>query len=287
MGETRFHAESAPGALKVFQNISPSDVGHRSRIFKAAVLGLAGFLLGGFVATGLTLVIEFFRRTVRTPVQAAIATGTPPVLRYDAVTGQKGGGLRGFWLRNITRFSPAGRRFLFAVLGDIRAEERFWSDLFDCIGDGDPHVVFMDFSDKALHPRHLGEPIPAYRLDAPAPVSSLSSAGHSPESFRRMLAGMPDRHLLLVRWDASGSSWLTSFRDLFDRHYFLTSTGDALLEEVEAQALNYREVLGEADGTILIDRDEPRFCTRFLGSIEDWYLDMRGNRKPPIPQPAL
>lgn len=287
LSETRFHADSAPGVLKIFQNISPTDVEHKSRVFKATILGCAGLLLGGFGAIGLTLGIEFFRRTVRTPVQAAIATGSSPVLRYDAATGNAGGNLRGFWLRNIARFAPDGRRFLFPVLGSIRAEERFWSDLFDSIGTNDQHVIFMDFSEEPIQPHHNGAPVPAYRPDAPAPISSLSSAGHSPDSFRRMLAGMPERHVLLVRWNASGSPWLTSFRDTFDRHYFLTSTRDALLDEVEAQALNYREVLGSASGTILIDRDRPKLGTRFLGSVEDWFIEMRKARKPPTPQPAL
>jgi uncharacterized protein involved in exopolysaccharide biosynthesis len=287
LGETRFHAESAPGVLKIFQNISPSDVEHRSRLFKAALLGIAGLFLGAFVAVAFTFALEFFRRTVRTPVQAAIATGTSPILRYDAVTGQNGGGLRGFWMRRIARFAPEGRRFLFAVLGEIQAEEKFWSDLFDVVGADDHRVIFMDFSENPLHPLHGGETLPVYDPQDPALVSMLSPTGHSPESFRRMLSGMPERHLLLVRWDSSDSSWLTTFGNLFDRHYFLTSTRDALLEEVEAQALNYREVLGAADGTILIDRERPKLGTRFLGSVEDWFIDMRQNRKSPTPQPAI
>ncbi len=287
LGETRFHAESAPGVLKIFQNISATDVEHKSRTFKASVLGIAGLFLGAFAAVAFTLAIEFFHRTVRTPVQAAIATGTSPVLRYDAVTGQNGGSLRGFWMRNIARFAPEGRRFLFAVLGEIRAEEKFWSDLFDIVGADDHRVVFMDFSEAPLHPLHGGHSLPSYDPRMPAQVSTLGNVGHTPDSFRRMLAGMPDRHILLVRWDCSDSSWLTTFNDLFDRHYFLTSTRDALLEQVEAQALNYREVLGPANGTILIDRDRPKLGTRFLGSVEDWFIDMRQNRKPPSSQPAI
>lgn len=283
---TIYAEKNAQPLVKEFQTITPADVSYRSRITKALILGTVGMCLGMAAAIGLSLLREFFRRTVRTPVQAAIATKSAPVLRYDAITGKNGGTLRNFWMRSVAKFAPTERRFLFAALGNVEAEKDFWRDLFGIVEAGDNRVLFMDFSERPLDLTYGGAPITPYNPQSPGPVSSLSPHAYNADGFQNFLANFPQGFVLLVRWSHSNSSSLVKLRGLFDRYYFLTSTQDSLLLDVEKNARNYMELLGDSAGTILVDREKPKFSARILGEVEDWFIDLRTRRKPVSQEPA-
>ncbi len=285
--EADFHTLNAPGVVSVFQMISPDDVGKRSRFFKAFLLGIGGAFLGTVLAIGWQLLREFFRRNVRTPIQAAIATETAPVLHYDSETGPHSGNLRGFWLRNVARFTPDEQRFLFATLGNVAAEEAFWHDLFNVVGDGENRVLFMDCSERPLELMHNDQPLLPYNYKKPAPVSSIDPRGYSLDTFKKLLRTLPERHVLLMRWDTSSSSSLVEFRDLFDRYYFVTSTGDSLLRDVEESSRNYREVLGHSAGVVLVETKLPKFAKQFMDVVQKWFIDFRQKRKPATLEPAI
>ena len=285
---TVYAEKNAKPLVEIFQKTTPDDVSKNSRIMKAVIFGSAGLIAGCGLAMGLSLLLEFFRRTVRTPVQAAIATKSAPVLRYDAITGKNGGTLRNFWMRAVAKFAPEERRFLFAALGNVEAEKDFWRDLFGIIDAGDNRVLFMDFSEQPLNLSYNGQPLGAYNPNALVPVSSLSPHTYNAEAFHNLLSNFPQGFVLLVRWSHSNSSSLVRMRGLFDRYYFLTSTQDAKLADVEKNARNYMEILGDSAGTILVDRDQPNLSKRMLGEVEDWFIEFRERPSKPLdPEPAV
>ena len=285
---TLYADKNAKPLVEIFQKTTPADVSKNSRFLKAIVFGGAGLLLGLGSSIGLSLFFEFFRRNVRTPFQAAIATKSAPILSYDAITGKNGGTLRNFWIRSVAKFAPDERRFMFAALGDVEAEADFWRDLFGIVESGDNRVLFMDFSERPLSLTYGGAPLVPYNPNFPAAVSSLNPHAYDAEAFHRLLENFPPGFVLLVRWSHSNSSSLVKMRGLIDRYYFLTSTKDAKLSEVEKNARNYMEILGDSAGTILVDRDKPSFSARFLGEIESWFIETRKRgAKTVTPEPAV
>ena len=285
--ETTFFSENSPGIVQVFQRISPDDVDFRSRIFKGVVLGATGAAVGGGLAALLTLACEFFRRNLRTRFQAAIATGSVPVLCYNSNGKDSSSELRSFWIRSIARHAPGKRRFLLATVGRVSAEGEFWNGLFEVIGAEDHRILFMDCGRTPIEAGFNGQPLAPYDPNSPAFVSSLSPASYSRAGFKQLLTTLPERHILLVRWDTSNSPTLIEFKELFDRYYFLSSLNDARLDVVENESQNYRDILGDAHGTVLIDRKKLRPGHRLMGVFEDWLIDFRKKRRQTKPEHAL
>lgn len=273
MKDAEFYSKTPPPPVQIMQPANLDDVTHRSAFFKAGVLGVAFTILGGLLVLGFVVVAEFFRRTVRTPLQAAIATSALPKLSYPQTrNGVSSNALRDFWLRSVGRFLPESRRFLFPVLGDVRGEETFWNDLFETLTDSTYRVVFMDFGRDQLS---TAGSLPNYDYGKPSAVSRINPGSLSITQLSKIAAELPERHILLVRWDRDPDSALVELCQHIDRYYFITSGKDARATEVEYLGSIYRDLLGEADGVILAERRKPGRAKRIVSALEDWFIESR------------
>ncbi len=279
MKEAEFYAETPPLPVQLLQEPTIADVDHRSALSKSLLLGAAGTVLGALLALGAVLLFEPFRRTVRTPLQAAIATSAVPKLNYPRASRARGKAeLRDFWLRSVGRFLPDERRFLFPVLGDAKGEEAFWEDLFGVLDGGHYQVVFMDFGDRPIKAPSgaAASALPDYEAGRRQPVSAIDPSRFSAEQIGKICAELPERHILLVRWAREPDTALVELCGHIDRCYFITSGRDAKTAEVEYQSGIYRDLLGEAEGVVLAERRRPGRARRVVAALEEWFIESRG-----------
>ena len=266
--DAEFYGNNAPSALSVFYAPTVNEVAHKSAMKKAIILGFLGIFGGAAGVIGLSLLLELIGRKVRTPMQAAIAAGSYPKLVYPPsrkVPNEMA--LRGFWIRGIARFLPSDRRMLFPVIGDVPNEPEFWGGLFESLQEENQRVVFVDFSNSPLS-LNLG----AYDASKRMSVSTINPFQYSSEDLKNMVANFPEGHVLIIRWDLSPTSMLADLAPNIDRYYLVTSQ-EVELSNVEEDARSYREIFGDADGLVLVNSRRPKRSQMIVNRLQDWYLE--------------
>ena len=80
--EAAFYETKAPGYWRVFQEPDLNEVAYSSQNVKALLLGFVGFAGGLAIALLIALFWEALQPGLRTPLEAAIATGALPIFNY-------------------------------------------------------------------------------------------------------------------------------------------------------------------------------------------------------------
>ena len=274
--DAQFYAENAPSSASIFHLPELGDVRHSPKLLKVIALSGIGALGGAGLIGLFLLATELVRRTIRTPLQAAIATHSAPQFFFPFVAGKdQRKPMADFYLRTIARHLPDSRVFLFPVVGQVRGEVRFWEHLLETAAAGERRVIFMDISGAPLQLQPGGRAIPNYDYHRHEPLGRISADEFNPEIIAESL---PDGHILIVRWATEPNARLTRLAPHVDQSFFITSTTDSKTGEVEYLGNVYQDLLEDPAGVILVDRVRPGRAKRIIAGIEDWYLEFRQQR---------
>lgn len=269
--EASFYVSNAPGYWRVFQEPQTGEVAVSSEKVKAILLGFVGAAGGFALAICFAAIWELRQPELRTPIDAAIATRTAPLLRH--VTGEvepswgarqlfsqpEGHGnaseIQSFWLTELSPHQQGTpRRALFAVLGDPSEEVAFWQRLLDQIAtDGyATHFINLAKADSnaevltALHQhpaiRSWGET--TTELETLAEDTVLVRLGRDPR--------------------ASELDWILDL----DAYYLLLSPTESQRSNTRREARLLAEVCGPARGMVLLDAPSGRTVPRALNALE-------------------
>ena len=261
--------------MELFSTPHVANVVEKSRWFKAALLGAAGLVLGSGIVLAFIFLGEVLNKKLRTPMQAAIASATLPKFMFHSGKGANVN-LHDFAVTCILKFLPE-RRFLFPVVGDVDGESEFWTCLLESFGRGGSkqRVVFADVSHRPV----AIEALPDYDPNATdQTMSRIDIAKLTGENFANFASSLPTSTILLVRWASDPDATLAALAPHIERYYLLASQVTSNSSELEELSRVYDQVLGDAEGLVLVQKDRPGFASQFVSAIERWFIQMQAQR---------
>lgn len=270
--EAAFYQTKAPGYWRIFQKPTIRDVGLTSQDLKAAALGAAGAALGLSLAFLAAFIWELMQPGLRTPVEAAIASSTMPILNFalddpdhasntyktvykNSETVANARSLRAFWLTQSIGAEGLGRRkkYLFANTEVQPKEINFWMDLLDVIEMEANRVIFCN-------------------LDANDGLDFSELKGHQAVTdYVETIKDIPNDigdETLIIRLNRVPSSLEVDFLRSVEAFFLLNSPSIAEREATRATSELLCQLLGQSDGLILLDSTQGKFLYRFINTLE-------------------
>ncbi|MGB0744350.1 MAG: GumC family protein [Opitutales bacterium] len=268
--EASFYETKAPGYWQIFQMPTLDEVAHSSQNVKALLLCFMGCAAGFVVAFLAALFWEAFQPGLRTPLEAAIATSALPIFNFvtheaqkpswcvrhlfpKAETAANDRAIRNFWLTHaISGDGLQRKRFLFVPTEVIAEEQVFWNSLFDLIDSEEGEVVFLSISSGASD---LMEPL----RDHPAV-----------KFYGTSLKQIPDEgeEIVFVRMDKTPAVDDVGRLKKCEAYYLMNSPSIAERTETRHKSGIMRQLLGPADGLLIIDGEADKTLPRVLKWIE-------------------
>lgn len=161
--EAEFYQVNPPGYWKIFQMPEGGDVSVRSQPLKAVLLAILGVVGGAVLASLIALWWEFSQPGIRSPLQAAIATRTRPVLHFESErTGppsllekwsrlfsrgeqreEVSAELMRFWLTEIARSEPPFPTVLCQIVPPSEEVADFWKAFIEVIEQDDVPIIIL------------------------------------------------------------------------------------------------------------------------------------------------
>lgn len=280
--ETSFYETKAPGYWRVFQEPSLDEVAYSSQNVKALILGIVGFAAGTTLALLAALFWEAFQPGLRTPLEAAIFTNTLPLFSYTTGPAVKPSwsvrhlfkhresefndrSLRKFWLTHALSADGEERnRFLFIPTDRCSGETVFWRALLDLVeAEGRSVTVINIPQDAEADPLEALAQHPAvktYHSD----LKQLSQPGDG---------------LLFVRMGRLPAINEVSLLKRMQAYYLLNSPSIAERSETRHRSGIMRQLLGTANGLMLLDPEAEHTLPRALKSAELFLLNSFFQRK--------
>ncbi|MEZ5326313.1 MAG: hypothetical protein R3F19_14785 [Verrucomicrobiales bacterium] len=274
-----FASVESGGPVELFSAPHVANVKEKSRWFKAGLLGGFGLVFGAGVALAFIFLKEVLSKKLRTPMQAAIASATLPKFMFHSGKGFTAN-LHDFAVTCILKFLPE-RRFLFPVVGDVDGESEFWKCLLESFGRGGSkqRVVFADVSHQPVMIQPNGQSLPDYDPSATdQTMSRIDIAKLTGENFANFASSLPTSTILLVRWASDPDATLAALAPHIERYYLVASQVSSNASELEELSRVYDQVLGDAEGLVLVQKERPGFASRFVSAIERWFIQMQAQR---------
>jgi capsular polysaccharide biosynthesis protein len=270
--EAAFYQTKAPGYWRIFQKPSVGDVTLTSQSLKAVALGFAGVAVGLSVAFVAAFIWELMQSGLRTPVEAAIATSTMPIMNYalsdpevaskayktiykNSEMGKNERAIRAFWLTQSIGAAGLGRRkrYLFANTEIRPEEENFWVQLLDVIEMEAHSVTFCNLDYK--------EGLTLDRVKAHTAVNDYY------ENISEFSEGY-ENETIIIRLNRMPSSLEVEFLRSIDALFLLNSPSIAERESTRATSELLCQLLGQPDGLLLLDSTHGKFLYRFINALE-------------------
>jgi len=176
MKEAEFYVMNPPGYWKIFQMPEDRDVSVSSQPLKAFLLAGMGIVASLFLASFVAIWWEFTQTGIRSPLQAAIATRTRPILHFESrrqgpasllerwsrifSPGQEredtGAELMRLWLTEIACPEPPFPTVFCQIIPPSEEAADFWTSFIEVIEQDEVPIVFLPLSaeDEAFLP-HL------------------------------------------------------------------------------------------------------------------------------------
>lgn len=281
--EASFYESKAPGYWRVFQQPSLNEVAHSSQNVKALLLGAMGFAAGAAIALLAALFWEALQPGLRTPLEAAIATSTLPIFNYVTQAEEKPSwsvrhlfkrqesehndrALRRFWLTHAVASDGVQRkRFLFVPTDVCDDEILFWRALLDLVQSEKRQLALLSIVGQA-HPDPLQE-----FSQHPAVKSYATSLDDLPAEVNQ---------LVFVRLARTPTVDEVPQLKQLEAYYLLNSPSIAVHRETRHLSEIMRQLLGPANGLLIIDRESGHTLQRVLKWGEMFILNRWANREP-------
>ena len=287
--EAEFFINNPPGYWKIFQRPELRDVSVRSQPLKALLLAFAAF--GGGLALALILSITWELRQpgLRTPLQAAIASRTRPVLLFES--GQSGDAsildrwwgrerkpvndppsevLR-FWLTEMARPEPPYPCALFVAVNPLQQVRDLMDMMVEVAGQDSAPVVMMPLSEDAVR----------YVPDLPSFTGQMHGAFVSRELVadaavaEALMDGLCRRaHVIILATEQLRTRDFKVLK-LVDQAYLLATPGVSTSQGVRFRADVMSTVRGPLHGLILVGPVLQRTLQRLLFRLQMYYFNLR------------
>lgn len=287
--EAEFFINNPPGYWKIFQTPDLRDVSVRSQPIKALLLAFAAAGAGLLLALTLAIVWELRQPGLRTPLQAAIATHTRPVLLVENGTSAgtslldrwRGGqpepvndpaaGVLHFWLTEMAKPEPPYATSLFVAVDPVPQVSELMKLLATVAGDDDAPLLLVPMTQAAVA---FIPPMETYSGQTRGSFlcEDLLGEGEQAERLIDQLAGRA--HVILLATEPLRTRDFKVLKKV-DRVYLIASPGVTKVQQARLRADVILTVRGPLDGLILVGPVLRRTLQRLLFRIQMQYFGQR------------
>jgi len=284
MSEAEFYMMNPPGYWKIFQMPAAGDVSVSSQPLKALLLASLGFIAGILLASVIAFWWEFTQAGIRSPLQAAIATRTRPILHFQCE--EKGDPsvlekwsrffsrtdrtvdcspeLMRFWLTEIARPEPPFPSIFFQIIPPSGEAADFWKAFTEVIEQDDVPIVFLPLAseDEDYLPQ-----LPAYDQQRRGSFIDRSLCGESGRPEEVITSYRDKAYAFIVSGERIRPREFKVLQSA-DRVYTIISPERVASREARLKTDVVRTIRGSSHGLILLSPLLRRTIPRLLYSLQ-------------------